>query len=93
MTLIQDSLATLASGLLEDEVAQLCGVRFMARAERDHTRYRHQKGVAALTRQKVAITSRRARYTDGGCEVPYFALACGCRSFKAGDSTNFQPFP
>jgi len=54
--LMQDSLESLAlklgmliaSSLLEDEVARLCGRRSERQPHRTHTRYGHQRGTAIL---------------------------------------------
>jgi hypothetical protein len=76
--LMQDSLESLAlklglliaSSLLEDEVARLCGRRYEHQPHRTHTRYGHQRGMATLAGQKMAIARPRMRRTDGGGEVP-----------------------
>jgi transposase-like protein len=76
--LIQDSLEGLAlelglivaAGLLEDEVTRLCGPRYLRQPGRTYTRYDHQRGVAILAGQKVAIERPRVRHTDGRGEVP-----------------------
>jgi putative transposase len=78
LVLMQDSLESLAlergllvaSGLLEDEVTRLCGLRYQRQPGRTHTRYGHQRGVATLAGQKVAIERPRVRHTDGRGEVP-----------------------
>src|SRR5262249_39555530 len=78
LELMQDSLESLAlelgllvaSGLLEDEVTRLCGPRYQRQPDRSHTRYGHQRGVATLAGQKVAIARPRVRHTDGRGEVP-----------------------
>src|SRR5262249_52249703 len=59
-----------ASSLLEDEVARLCGRRHERQPHRTHTRYGHQRGTATLAGQKIAIARPRVRRTDGGGEVP-----------------------
>lgn len=76
--LVQDSLENLAlelgllvaAGLLEDEVTRLCGPRYERRADRTHTRYGHQRGVATLAGQKIAIDRPRVRQAGGGAEAP-----------------------
>jgi putative transposase len=78
LTLMQDSLETLATalgllvafGLMEDEVTRLCERRYQRQPERVHTRCGHHQGVATLAGQKVAITRPRVRQADGGGEVP-----------------------
>ena len=78
LELMQDSLESLAlelgllvaSGLLEDEVTRLCGPRYQRQPGRAHTRYGHQRGVATLAGQKVAIERPRVRHTDDRGEVP-----------------------
>ena len=78
LELMQDSLESLAlelgllvaSSLLEDEVTRLCGPRYQRHPGRSHTRYGHQRGVATLAGQKVAIERPRVRHTDGRGEVP-----------------------
>jgi transposase-like protein len=76
--LMQDSLESLAvelgllvaAGLLEDEVARLCGARYQHQPDRTHTRYGRQGGVVALGGQKLPIDRPRVRRTDGSGEVP-----------------------
>ena len=78
LNLMQDSLESLAvelgllvaSALLEDEVARLCGRRYQRRPERTHTRYGHQGGVVTLGGQKLPIERPRVRRAAGGGEVP-----------------------
>ena len=78
LDLMQDSLESLAlelgllvaSSLLEDEVTRLCGPRYQRQPGRSHTRYGHQRGVATLAGQKIAIERPRARHTDGRGEAP-----------------------
>ena len=78
LELLQDSLESLALefgllvafSLLEDEVTRLCGPRYQRQPSRRHTRYGHQRGVATLAGQKVAIERPRVRQTGGGPEVP-----------------------
>ena len=78
LELMQDSLESLAlelgllvaSSLVEDEVTRLCGLRYQRQADRTYTRYGHQRGVATLAGQKVAISRPRVRHTDGRGEVP-----------------------
>ena len=78
LELMQDSLGSLAlelgllvaSSLLEDEVTRLCGPRYQRRPGRAHTRYGHQRGVATLAGQKIAIERPRVRHTDGRGERP-----------------------
>jgi transposase-like protein len=78
LELMQDSLESLAlelgllvaSSLLEDEVTRLCGLRYQRQATRTYTRYGHQRGVATLAGQKVAIDRPRVRHIDGRGEVP-----------------------
>jgi transposase-like protein len=75
---MQDSLESLAlelgllvaASLLEDEVTRLCGLRYQRQVGRTYTRYGHQRGVATLSGQKVAIDRPRVRHTDGRGEVP-----------------------
>jgi putative transposase len=77
LALMQDSLETLATelglilalGLMEDEVTRLCGERYQRQAQRLHTRYGHQPGVATLAGQKMSISRPRVRHADGGREV------------------------
>lgn len=78
LELMQDSLESLAlelgllvaSSLLEDEVTRLCGPRYQRQPDRAQTRYGHQRGVATLAGQKIAIDRPRVRHTDGRGEVP-----------------------
>jgi putative transposase len=78
LSVMQDSLETLAlelgllvaCGLMEDEVTTLCGRRYDRPPERACTRYGHQRGVATLAGQKMAIKRPRVRQTNGGGEVP-----------------------
>jgi putative transposase len=78
LELMQDSLESLAlelgllvaSSLLEDEVTRLCGPRYQRQPDRTHTRYGHQRGVATLAGQKVAIERPRVRHTGGRGERP-----------------------
>jgi transposase-like protein len=78
LELMQDSLESVAlelgllvaSSLLEDEVTRLCGQRYQRQPGRTHTRYGHQRGVATLAGQKVAIARPRVRQAGGGAEVP-----------------------
>jgi len=58
-----------ASSLLEDEVTRLCGQRYRRQSGRSHTRYGHQRGVATLGGQTVAIERPRVRHTDARGEV------------------------
>ena len=75
--LMQDSLEGLAvelglmvaSAILEDEVASLCGARYERRPERTHTRYGRQGGVVILGGQKLPIERPRVRRVGGGGEV------------------------
>jgi putative transposase len=77
LALMQDSLEGLAvelgllvaSAILEDEVARLCGRRYERRPDRSHTRYGRQRGVATLAGQKLPIDRPRVRRADGGGEV------------------------
>jgi putative transposase len=76
LELMQDSLESLAlelgllvaSNLLEDEVARLCGPRYQRQADRSHTRYGHQRGIATLAGQKIALERPRVRRSDGSGE-------------------------
>ena len=78
LELMQESLESLAlelgmlvaSSLLEDEVTRLCGLRYQRQVGRTYTRYGHQRGVATLAGQKVAMDRPRVRHTDGRGEVP-----------------------
>ena len=78
LALMQDSLESLAvelgllvaSDILEDEVARLCGARYRHQPERTHTRYGRQRGVVTLAGQKLPIERPRVRRADGGGEVP-----------------------
>jgi transposase-like protein len=78
LELMQDSLESLAlefgllvaSSLLEDEVTRLCGPRYQRQPGRTHTRYGHQRGVATLAGQKIAIERPRVRQASGGAEAP-----------------------
>jgi putative transposase len=77
LSLMQDSLEGLAvelgllvaSALLEDEVARLCGARYERRPDRCHTRYGRQGGVVTLAGQKLPISRPRVRRSDGGGEA------------------------
>jgi putative transposase len=77
LALMQDSLEGLAvelgllvaSAILEDEVARLCGRRYERRPDRSHTRYGRQRGVATLAGQKLPIDRPRVRRADGSGEV------------------------
>jgi transposase-like protein len=78
LALMQDSLESLAvelgllvaSDILEDEVARLCGARYQHQPGRTHTRYGRQGGVVTLAGQKLPIERPRVRQADGGREVP-----------------------
>jgi transposase-like protein len=78
LALMQDSLESLAvelgllvaSDILEDEVARLCGARYRHQPGRTHTRYGRQRGVVTLAGQKLPIERPRVRRADGGGEVP-----------------------
>ena len=78
LALMQDSLESLAvelgllvaSDILEDEVARLCGARYQHQPGRTHTRYGRQGGVVTLAGQKLPIDRPRVRRADGGGEVP-----------------------
>ena len=78
LALIHDSLDSLAvelgllvaTNLLEDEVARLCGARYQHQPGRTHTRYGSQGGVVTLAGQKLPIDRPRVRRADGGGEVP-----------------------
>ncbi len=71
LAMIQDSLTSfateiglrVATGLLEDEVNQRCGLRYERAPERTVTRYGHQRGVAVIAGQKLPIPRPRMRYT------------------------------
>ena len=75
--LMQDSLESLAvelglliaAGLLEDEVARLCGARYQHQSDRTHKRYGRQGGVVTLGGQKLPIDRPRVREAGGGGEV------------------------
>ena len=77
LALMQDSLESLAvelgllvaSNILEDEVARLCGARYQHQPDRAHTRYGRQGGVVTLGGQKLPIDRPRVRRVDGGGEV------------------------
>jgi putative transposase len=77
LALMQDSLESLAvelgllvaSDILEDEVARLCGARYQRQPERTHTRYGRQRGAVTLAGQKLPIERPRVRRADGGGEV------------------------
>jgi transposase-like protein len=77
LALMQDSLEGLAvelgllvaSAILEDEVARLCGQRYERQPDRSHTRYGRQRGVATLAGQKLPIDRPRVRRADGGGEA------------------------
>jgi transposase-like protein len=64
-----------ASDILEDEVARLCGARYQRQPERTHTRYGRQRGVVTLAGQKLPIDRPRVRRADGGGEVPLESYA------------------
>jgi hypothetical protein len=76
--LTQDPLESLAlrpgmlatSSLLEDVVTRPCGRRYERERHRTHTRYGHQRGMAILAGQKIAIPRPRVRRTGGSGEVP-----------------------
>jgi transposase-like protein len=78
LVLMQDSLESLAvelgllvaSEILEDEVARLCGARYQHQPDRTHTRYGRQGGVVTLAGQKLPIDRPRVRRAGGGGEVP-----------------------
>jgi hypothetical protein len=69
LALMQDSLEGLAveiglliaSDILEDEVARLCGPRYRHQGDRTHTRYGRQRGVVILGGQKLPIERPRVR--------------------------------
>ena len=83
LALMQDSLEGLAvelgllvaSAILEDEVARLCGRRYERQPDRSHTRYGRQRGVATLAGQKLPIDRPGVRRADGGGEVALEAYA------------------
>jgi putative transposase len=56
-------------GILEDEVSQLCGPRYLRQPQRELTRYGHQPGVMILAGQKLPISKPRVRYQDGRGEA------------------------
>ena len=70
LDLMQDSWESLAlnlgilvaSSLLEDEVTRLCEPRHERQPHRTHTRYGHQRGMATLAGQKIAIAAPRAMH-------------------------------
>jgi putative transposase len=78
LSLMQDSLESLAvelgllvaSDILEDEVARLCGARYQHQPDRAHTRHGRQRGVVTLAGQKLPIDRPRVRRAGGGGEVP-----------------------
>jgi putative transposase len=55
-------------GLLEDEVAQLCGEWHVPDSERQMVRYGAQSGWVAIAGQKVALPRPRIRRINGGGE-------------------------
>lgn len=59
----------LASLMMEDEVARLCGSRYEHQAGRQATRHGRQGGVITIASQKMAIERPRVRSTHGR-EVP-----------------------
>jgi putative transposase len=64
-------------GILEDEVSQLCGSRYLRQPQRELSRHGHQPGVLVLAGQKLPISKPRVRYRDGHGEaqlVSYQAL-------------------
>jgi transposase-like protein len=56
-------------GLLEDEVTQLCGPRYVREPDRELTRYGHQPGVLVLAGQKLPVRKPRVRYLHGRGEA------------------------
>lgn len=62
--------SVIAGKLLEDEVERLCGPRYQWQKERTATRYGRQPGVITLAGQKLSIERPRARFSQGGGEVP-----------------------
>src|SRR5262249_47326061 len=77
LALMQDSLESLAvelgllvaTDILEDEVARLCGARYQHQPDRPPPRYGRQRGVVTLAGQKLPIERPRVRRADGGGEV------------------------
>lgn len=60
-----------AVGLLDDEVAELCGRRHeWGQADRTATRYGRQPGYICVGGQKIGIERPRVRSTTGAGEVP-----------------------
>src|SRR5207244_10635109 len=60
-----------AVGLLDDEVAELCGQRHeWGQADRTATRYGRQRGYICVGGQKIGIERPRVRSTTGEGEVP-----------------------
>lgn len=78
MTLIRQSLHSfaleigclMAGRLLEEEISQLCGQKHQRQASRQAARHGRQKGLITMGGQRVRLERPRARYTDGGGEVP-----------------------
>lgn len=60
----------MAGKMLEDEIEQLCGPRYVHCEDREMTRFGRQQGYAILGGQKVHLDRPRARYVDGRGEVP-----------------------
>jgi hypothetical protein len=60
-----------ASAILEDEVTRRCGTRYQRRHGRSHTRYVHQRGVAADPGDDQSDRKYAGRETtgDGPCDA------------------------
>ena len=58
-----------AQCLLADEVTQRCGQRHARLANRQETRFGHQRGFITIAGQKVSLDKPRVRSTDGRGEV------------------------
>jgi putative transposase len=65
-----------AQSLLEDEVAQRCGPRHERQADRELTRFGHQRGYVTIAGQKAPVRKPRVRYTDerGEAELERYTL-------------------
>lgn len=64
-----EAAVVVARNLLEDEVRQLCGVRYEHDSRRGYVRYGSQSGVISVGGQKVGIEKPRVRSKNGEEEV------------------------
>lgn len=65
-----------AGQLLEEEVTQCCGPRYLHQPHRHCTRYGHQPGVITLAGQRLPIRKPRVRSAVGGPETELSTYAC-----------------